>query len=369
MTKQAKSFLSMIIFAYAVVYIVWGSTFFFIEKALHVFPPFVIGSIRFIAAGTILMGYCWLKGYRLFEKKQIKEAVFVGFLLLFLDMAAIIWSEQYISSGIVSIISAATVIWFILLDKPKWKENFSSIPTILGLIIGFGGVFLLFAEQIFQSDRNDEDQSMILVAMVVMTLGTIAWTVGSLLTKYSKERDREQQISTGNFRKKGELNVMVKTAWQMLTAGVAFTLVGATNGDYANFNANSVPPIYWGAMAYLIFLGSILAFSCYIWLLQIRPATEVSTYAYINPIVALLLAHFFTSHQVTQLQIFGLVVVLLSVFLMNWNIYKNSKIFVNYKRRRKIKRLRDMAPRSSVPRVVEIFEFIKSKNKRTKSNV
>lgn len=369
MTKQAKPSLSMIIFAYAMVYIVWGSTFFFIEKALHVFPPFVIGSIRFIVAGFILIGYCWLKGYRLFEKKQIKEAVFVGFLLLFIDMAAIIWSEQYISSGIVSIISAATVIWFILLDRPKWKANFSSISTILGLIMGFGGVFLLFAEQVFQSDRSDDDQSVILLAMLVMTLGTIAWTVGSLLTKYSKERERERQISEGNFRKKGELNVMVKTAWQMLTAGIAFTIVGATNGDYANFTPAKVPAVYWGAMAYLIVLGSILAFSCYIWLLQIRPATEVSTYAYINPIVALLLAHFFTDHHVTQLQIFGLVIILLSVFLMNWNIYKNNKIFVNYKRRRKIKRLRDMAPRSSIPSVIEIFEFIKSKNRRTKNNV
>lgn len=368
MSKQTKPLLPMIIFAYAVVYIVWGSTFFFIEKALHAFPPFVIGSIRFIVAGSILMLYCWSKGYPLFEKQQVKDAVLVGFLLLFIDMAAIIWSEQYISSGIVSIISAATVIWFVLLDKPKWKENFSSITTILGLLMGFGGVFMLFAEQIAQPNRDDQDQSMVLAAMLVLTLGTIAWTIGSLLTKYSKEREREKQLAAGSFRKTKELNVVVKTAWQMLTAGAAFTLVGTINGDYASFEAQNVPLLYWGAMAYLVFFGSILAFSCYIWLLQIRPATEVSTYAYINPIVALLLAHFFTDHQVTSLQITGLIVVLLSVFLMNWNIYKNSKIFVNYKRRRKIKRLRDMAPRSSVPRVVEVFEFIKSKNKRSRSD-
>lgn len=365
-SSSSRTSLSLIVFSYAVVYIVWGSTFFFIEKALHVFPPFVIGSVRFMTAGSLLMGFCWLKGYKLFERQQIKEAAFVGFLLLFLDMAAIIWSEQYISSGIVSIISAATVIWFIVLDKPKWKVNFSSITTVLGLVMGFGGVLLLFAEQAFQASESDDDQSMVLIAMIVMTLGTIAWTVGSLLTKYNKER---QLAEIKKQKKKGEkpkeLHVMVKTAWQMLIAGVAFTIVGSTNGDYARFQPADVSAPYWGAMAYLILMGSILAFSCYIWLLQVRPATEVSTFAYVNPIVALLLVHFFTDHQVTSLQITGLVIVLLSVFLMNWKLYRNNKIFVNYKRRRKIKKVRDMAPRSSIPRIIEVFEFIKNKNRNS----
>lgn len=354
----------MIIFAYIVVYIVWGSTFFFIEKALHVFPPFVIGSIRFIIAGSILMLYCWIKGFKLYNKRAIKEAMFIGFMLLFLDMAAIIWSEQYISSGIVSIISAATVIWFIVLDKPKWRENFSSPTIVIGLLLGFSGVFMLFAEQIFQNDQDEHNQSMILIAMIVMTLGTIAWTIGSLYTKYSRQRSMERaKLENKEIDQDDDLHVMVKTSWQMLTAGLAFTLVGATNGDYARFDFRMVPMEYWGAMAYLIVMGSILAFSCYIWLLQVRPATEVSTYAYVNPIVALLLVHFFTEHEVTRLQIIGLSVVLFSVLLMNWNLYRDSKLLYNYKRKRRIKKLRNMAPRSSIPRIIEVVEFVKSKKK------
>ncbi|MFD2599724.1 EamA family transporter [Sphingobacterium corticis] len=361
MVKQVKSPVAFIVFAYLVVYIVWGSTFFFIEKALHAFPPFVIGSIRFLVAGSLLMGYCWLKGYRLFEKNAVKQAAFVGFLLLFLDMAAIIWSEQFVSSGIVSIIAAATVIWFIVLDKPRWKENFSRPTTVIGLIMGFCGVFMLFAEQIFADNGDEHDQSMILIAMIVMTLGTIAWTIGSLYTKYGRKSVAENAEAEETPK---DLNVMVKTAWQMLTAGVAFTIVGATNGDYAGFDFTSVSLEYWGAILYLITMGSILAFSCYIWLLQVRPATEVSTHAYVNPIVALLLAHFFTDHVVTSLQIFGLVVVLSSVLLMNWTMYSESKLVHNFKRKRRIKKLRDMAPKASIPRIVEIAEFAEDNKKQ-----
>src|SRR5690606_33607965 len=133
-----------ILSAYAVVYFVWGSTYFFIEKALHWFPPFVLGSIRFIIAGSVLMAYCYFKGYKLFTKRDVKTAVFIGFLLLFVDMAAVICADQYISSGIVSILGASAAIWFVLLDKPKWKANFGSIPIVFGLILGVSGVVMLF---------------------------------------------------------------------------------------------------------------------------------------------------------------------------------------------------------------------------------
>lgn len=348
-----------IVFAYLVVYIVWGSTFFFIEQALRSFSPFVLGSIRFIIAGSLLMGYCGLKGYKIFNRSDVKQAVFVGFLLLFVDMAAIIWSEQFISSGIVSILSAATAIWFIIFDKPKWKENFSSLPTILGLLLGFSGVILLFAEQIFtQTEGSEKSQN--LVAMGVLTLGTIGWTIGSLTSKYSQRTKSEK----GDKKKEQPLNVMVKTAWQMVTAGVAFTTVALLNGEYSKFDYQTVLTLDWGAMLYLVLMGSILAFSSYIWLLQVRPATEVSTYAYVNPIVALFLVHFFTDHKVTSLQIIGLMIVLFSVLLMNWNLYKNNRTIRALRYRKKLKKLKHMAPKSSIPRIIEVVEFNDKENKK-----
>ncbi|HLS94843.1 MAG TPA: EamA family transporter [Sphingobacterium sp.] len=350
-----------IVLAYLVVYIVWGSTFFFIEKALRSFSPFVLGSIRFFIAGTILMSYCWLRGYKLFLKPAVKDALLIGFLLLFVDMAAIIWSEQYISSAIVTILSSATAIWFVVFDKPKWKENFSSLPIVMGLLFGFVGVFMLFAEQLFTPDNSHSNKDMKLIAMVVLILGTIGWTIGSLISKYSKEKRRNEGQKDSD-----DLHVMVKTAWQMVSAGVSFTVVALVSGEYARFDLNAVHPVDWGAMAYLATMGSILAFGSYIWLLQHRPATEVSSYAYINPIVALILAHYFTSHHVTALQIAGLVVVLSSVMLMNWNLYRDNKKFKILKRAKRIKKLRDMAPKSSIPRIVEISNFNSKHEKKNK---
>ena len=296
----------------------------------------------------------------------MKDAAFVGFLLLFVDMAAIIWSEQYISSAIVSILSAATAIWFIILDKPKWKENFSSVTTILGLILGFMGVVMLFAEQIFGKQAQSEADENKLTAMIVLTLGTIGWTVGSLWSKYSKEKSKKalQDPNGPAVEKEEDLNVMVKTAWQMVVAGTAFTTVALLNGEYSRFDPAAVEVEYWAAMVYLALMGSILAFSCYIFLLQVRPATEVSTYAYVNPIVALILVHFFTNHEVTKMQIIGLAVVLFSVLLMNWNLYQDSSLLRNYKRRRKIRKLRHMAPNSSIPRIIEVAEFGKKNPKK-----
>lgn len=356
-----------IVLAYLVVYIVWGSTFFFIEKALHSFSPFVLGSIRFIIAGTLLMGYCKLKGYNIINKKDIKQAIFVGFLLLFVDMAAIIWAEQYISSGIVTILSAATAIWFIVLDKPKWKENFSSLPTVLGLLLGFVGVILLFAEQVLTDSYSDEQKSQNLIAMAVLTFGSIGWTIGSLYSKYSQAKKEKKQPKELLEATEKPLNVMVKTAWQMVTAGFAFTTVALLNGEYARFDYHTVATEDWASLIYLALFGSILAFSCYIWLLQVRPATEVSTYAYVNPIVALLLVYYFSDHDVTLMQIIGLVVVLLSVLLMNWNLYKDNRTIRAIRYRKKLKKLKHMAPKSSIPRIVEVANFDeKQKSKKHK---
>ncbi len=205
--------------------------------------------------------------------------------------------------------------------------------------------------------------------MIVMTVGTIGWTVGSLISKYNKKSDNKKSADPNTAKEPEEdLNVMVKTAWQMVVAGVAFTTVALLNGEYKSFEFGSVPLEYWGAMVYLALMGSILAFSCYIFLLQYRPATEVSTYAYVNPIVALILVHFFTDHLVSRMQIIGLAVVLFSVLLMNWNLYRDSSIIKNYKRRRKIRKLRHMAPKSSIPRIVEVAEFGQKKTKKPKDN-
>ncbi|MGL4584013.1 MAG: EamA family transporter [Flavobacterium sp.] len=316
---------STVIAAYIVVYFVWGSTFFFIHKALSDFSPFVLGTLRFFSASLLLLTYCKMKGYKLFNKKIVKQACITGFLLLFIDMGALIWAEQHVSSGIAAIMAAAAALWFIILDKPQWKNNFTSIPTVLGLLLGFVGVIMLFAEQI--NIASDESQKLLnIFCMVLLILGSIAWTAGSLYSKYSKDK---------NTTEGEDLHVMVKTSWQMITAGILFCIVAICNGELAAFDPMEVSVSGWFSLGYLITFGSILAFGSYIWLIQNRPVVEVSTYAYVNPVVAVALSYFFTDDIITSLQIGGLVVVLLSVGLMNWDLYKNSKFIKVLNKKRK----------------------------------
>ncbi|KAF5280748.1 hypothetical protein FQR65_LT14991 [Abscondita terminalis] len=220
--------------------------------------------------------------------KVVKQAAIVGFLLLFLDMGALIWAEQHVSSGIAAIMAAAAALWFIILDKKQWKNNFSSKNIVLGLIAGFIGVIMLFAEQI--NIAGDTSQQLLnLFCMLLLILGAIAWTAGSLYSKYKYANSKNTKQENSE-----DLHVMVITAWQMITAGTMFTLVAIFNGEYSSFHPQEVSVSGWISVGYLIFFGSIMAFGAYIWLIQSRPTME-DTYAVLcNHVVAVALSYFFT---------------------------------------------------------------------------
>lgn len=301
----------MVILAFAIVYIVWGSTYFFIHKALKGFEPFMLGAIRFTIAGLLMLGWCKYKGYKIFSKSVIRNAGVTGLLLLYIDTGIIIWVEQFLASGLVAIMAASAAIWFVILDKPKWKENFTNLPTIAGLFMGFFGVVMLFGEQVATSIGAAERQ-MNVNGMMLLVLGAVAWTAGSLYSKYFGKSDDVQKDAG-----------IVGTAWQILIAGVAFTVTALARGEAQAFQPQDVPAEAWWAIVYLVVFGSIIAYSAYIWLLNVRPATEVSTYAYVNPIVAVLLSLFLTEETITTIQITGLAIILVSVLLINWTMYVN----------------------------------------------
>lgn len=314
MTKStSKTSLLMVILAFAIVYIVWGSTYFFIHKALGGFTPFMLGAFRFTVAGLIMLAWCRYKGYDIFNWKVARNASITGLLLLFVDTGIIIWVEQFLTSGLVAIMAASAAIWFIILDKPKWKENFRDLPTVIGLFMGFLGVVMLFGEQIaITADPTQRDTNM--WGMILLILGAIAWTAGSLFSKYYGSSAEESRKTP----------VLVGTAWQIFIAGMAFTITAAFNGEMAAFTWQEVPAVAWWSILYLIVFGSIIAYSAYIWLLANRPATQVSTYAYVNPIVAVMLSFFLTDEVITKVQVTGLVIILISVFLINWSSYTKA---------------------------------------------
>lgn len=297
----------MVVLAYATVYIVWGSTYFFIQKALTGFHPFLLGALRFIAAGVLMMIWCLIKGENIFDIPTIKVAAVSGLLLLFFSNGIVIWVEQFLPSAMVAIMVSTAPMWFILLDKPKWTENLGSRSTIIGLLIGFTGVIVLFSERVIGAFSTIQNKSELL-GLAMLVVGSMSWAGGSLYSKY--------KTTSGS--------IMVKTSWQMFVAGIAFVPCGFASGEFSDIQWNIIPINAWLSVFYLIIFGSIIGFSAYVWLLKVQPTTKVSTHAYVNPVVAVLLGIFFANESITSVQILGLVIILGSVLLINLDKYRKE---------------------------------------------
>src|SRR5579863_153254 len=293
-----------VVLAYLIVYIVWGSTYFFISRALHGFPPFMLGAIRFIIAGLLMMIWAIWKKENLLNWPSIRLAAVSGFLVLFIGNGIVIFVEQYVGSAWVAIIISAAPLWYVVYDKPHWRENFSSRTILTGLFLGLIGIFLLFLPNISSSyniGRNPYER----FALFALIVGSMSWVVGSLFAKY----------------KKTDAPATVNTSWQMLFAGIYFLAGAFISGEFKTFQLSAVPAGAWYSISYLIIFGSILAYSCFVWLMEVRSPAQVSTYAYVNPVVAVLLGVFIASERVNSLQIAGLIVILLSVLMINLNKY------------------------------------------------
>ncbi|MFL9483617.1 EamA family transporter [Chitinophagaceae bacterium LWZ2-11] len=298
---------AMVILAFATVYLVWGSTYFFIQKAVAHIPPFLMGAMRFVIAGTIMLVWCIIKGEKIWNPELIKHAAVTGLLLLFIGNGSVIWAEQALPSSLVAVLISAAPIWFVILDKPKWRENFKSRSTVIGLVIGFSGVLLLFSDRISQVGDSGQN-SFQMLSLIIIVVGMVCWAGGSLYSKYK---------SIGS--------ATVNSAWQMLIAGIVFIPSSFISGEYKNFHPADVTTESWLSLLYLIIMGSLAAYSAYVWLLQVRPATQVSTYGYVNPVVAVLLGVFFANEHMGGLQILGLAIILISVLLINLAKYKKEK--------------------------------------------
>lgn len=289
----------LVIIAFATVYLVWGSTYFFIQKAIQHIPPLILGVFRFTTAGLLMLAWCAITGEKMGDWKQIRPAVVSGVLLLFIGNGAVIWAEKTLASSLAAVLVSAAPLWFVLLDKGKWKENLTNKGTVTGLIIGFAGVILLFSEQASQALSSTGNKGQLL-GLIILIIGSISWSAGSLYSKYQS---------------KG--SATVNTGWQMLAGGLAFIPFSVMDNEWSGVQWSKIPMESWLSLAYLIVMGSLIAYSAYVWLLQVRPATQVSTYAYVNPVVAVLLGVFFANEKMSLLQIAGLAVILGSVLLIN----------------------------------------------------
>jgi drug/metabolite transporter (DMT)-like permease len=293
--------------AFAAIYLIWGSTYFAIREALTGFPPFLLGGLRFAVASAFLFGWCAVQGLPL-RAPGLWKSILVGFLLLFAGNGAVVWVQQTIPSSVVAITIAVAPLVFTMLDKPLWRVNFRSPATVGGIIAGIIGVWLLFSERL-NAQLSEAGFDAEVLALFILAIGILAWPAGSLFAKYNP-------VALSNT---------ANSAWQMLTGATCFLVVSTARGEWVDFDWSAVPAKAWIAEAYLVIFGSIVGYSAYVWLLQVRPATQVSTYAYVNPVVAVLLGTWLGGEHLGFREVVGLVVILGGVLLINLAKYRNSR--------------------------------------------
>ncbi|MDF2385211.1 EamA family transporter [Nostoc ellipsosporum NOK] len=287
-----------VIAAFGAIYIIWGSTYFAILFAIKDIPPFMMAAIRFITAGLLLFTYARLRGEKAPDLLSASRISAAGILMLFMGTGAVAWSEQYISSGIASIIVATVPLWFVLLDKKQWGFYFSSRWIMGGLLLGFAGVIVLLADrQLLDFSGNP----MKVVSMIVLTCGSITWSIGSLYSKY----------------KPVAASASMKAAIQMTAAGICSLVTSLIVGEQHFFSIRNVSANAWLALGYLITFGSLIGYMSYVWLLNIKPPSLVGTYAYVNPVVAVFLGWLFVGEKITWQQTIALAIILGGVILVN----------------------------------------------------
>lgn len=296
----------LVIVAFTTVYLVWGSTYFFIQVAVKDFPPLIMGSIRFIAAGSLLLAWCIIRGEARLSWGQMKTAVITGLMLLLIGNGAVIISEQWLPSSLVAVLISSVPFWFIVLDVRGWKDNLRKRSVISGLVSGFIGVTLMFGEKVLKAVTSAGFGNE-MTGLVILLIGTMSWAGGSLYSKYS---------SSGSS--------FLNSAWQMLVAGIAFLICSLFTKEWRVFHWGSVPALSWFSIGYLVIFGSVAAYSAYVWLLRVRTAAQVSTYAYVNPVIAVLLGVFIAGEHMSVVQICGLVTILVSVLMINLTKYRRS---------------------------------------------
>ena len=294
----------LVIAAFAAVYIIWGSTYVGIAVAIKSVPPFVMAGLRFFAAGIILYLWCLAKGEKTPPVASVAKNAWGGVMMLGAGTTSLIWSEQYLPSGLAAVIVASIPFFFVLLDKRNWKQNFASKSIIGGLLVGFAGIVLLFQGKGSLNLHNGPQ----LAGFLVLLAGSVVWAAGSLYAKYS--------VSQGS--------TLMKAAIQMMAAGLAGFIFSFITGEEPGFAWGNITASSIYAMLYLVFIGSLIGYIAYIWLLSVRPASIVGTYAYVNPAVAIFLGWLVAGEKITLQQLLALAVILCGVLLVNLAKYKKG---------------------------------------------
>jgi drug/metabolite transporter (DMT)-like permease len=283
---------TLVFLAFAVIYVVWGSTYLAIRIVVETMPPFLSAAARFLVAGGALLAFLVWRGMRLPTSTEWKSAAVTGFLLLAAGNGAVVWAEKSISSGLAALLVALAPVWFALLDWMRPAGKRPALKTVIGIVIGFLGVILLVNGR----SAADSNGGSLIASLAVVGAG-ISWAAGSL---YSKHVGKVGSPWTN-------------AAAQMICGGVALLILSVLANEPQDFAWNQVSHRSIIALVYLIIFGSWLGFSTYVWLLQVSTPSKISTYAYVNPVIAVFLGWLVLGETVSGKMLAGALVVVAGV--------------------------------------------------------
>jgi drug/metabolite transporter (DMT)-like permease len=284
----------MVILAFGLVYLFWGSTYLAIDIAVQTIPPALMCGVRFSIAGVVMLAVCAASGRRvLYSPRQIALSAVVGLLLLMGGNLTLSYAELAVSSGLAALILAITPLWFLVLDSLLLGDHHISGRGKSGLVLGILGLFILVWPQLQSGTLGHRE----LWASISLIFGSFSWALGSVLSK----------------RWQSGMDVFSATGWQVVAAG-------AGNFIFAFF-ASDLSRVHWtvrgiSATMYLVVCGSWIGYTAYIWLLEHVPTSKVSTYAYVNPVVAVFLGWLILHERVDRFILAGSAIVILSVVLV-----------------------------------------------------
>jgi drug/metabolite transporter (DMT)-like permease len=284
-----------VIVAFAMVYVVWGSTYLAIRVAVETLPPFLLAATRFLFAGALLFAWMRLRGVSLPSKNQWRNSAIAGVLMLLGGNGLVVWAEQTVSSSLAALLVALTPVWFVLLDWLRPGGKSPAAYTWAGILVGFAGVALLVTGH-DASGANVTKNPWGVVALVVAGL---SWAAGSLWSRYHEKPE----------------SPWMNAALQMLCGGVALLMLSLFRGEPMHFHFARASPHSWWSLLYLVVFGSWIGFSAYVWLLKVTTPARVSTYAYVNPVIAVLLGRLLLDEPLGRQTIWAAAVILAGVVL------------------------------------------------------
>jgi drug/metabolite transporter (DMT)-like permease len=284
-----------IITAFAAVYLIWGSTYLGIRFAIETLPPFLMAGTRFVLAGGLL--YVWLRWRGAPRPKSIhwRSAVVLGGLMLLGGNGAVTWSEQWLPSGLAALLVATVPLWVVLLGWLLPGGKRPGGPVIAGLVIGLGGVALLVGP-----GSLSEGERVNLLGIFVILLGALSWSIGTLYSRRASLPDHP----------------LLGTAMEMMAGGALLALAGTASGEWGRLSLQAVSLRSGLALAYLTIFGSLIAFSAYLWLIRATSPAQASTYAYVNPVVAVILGWIMAGERFSVLTLIAAAIIILAVVLI-----------------------------------------------------